>query len=284
MMSTDANDFRKKNKKARQHSKTKGQQQRMSQQLNEQSAKFVKVAESVMELDSIRSITEVNKGGRRVQDKDNLRQQISDEDAKASRLTRVILTPEATLELAKKTKLTNDCTFVGNVTILAWREKIVQMTKQQYWKDMNASAGYQETYGVAKKSFFWIDKGVCTPKELENITSYNKAKVPINKYIKVAKKLALEILGYIKFNDEGGFDDKAVKANDLYFLFMHPSNEVLEEETIEPVEEALVNMCKEVDVHYTYTADKGKLNGSNGDGSDDESDGDDENLDLQDAT
>ena len=110
---------------------------------------------------------------------------------------------------------------------------------------------------------------------------------PINKYIKVAKKLALEILGYIKFNDEGGFDDKAVEANDLYFLFMHPWNEVLEEETIEPVEETLVNMCKEVDVHYTYTADKGKLNDSNGDGSDgseDESDGDDENLDLQDTT
>ena len=133
-----------------------------------------------------------------------------------------------------------------------------------------------------RSHFFWINRGVCTPKELENITSYNKAKVPINKYIKVAKKLALEILGYIRFNDEGGFDDKAVEANDLYFLFMHSSNEVLEEETIEPVEEALVNMCKEVDVHYTYTADKGKLNGSDGDGSEDEDD--DENLDLQDPT
>ena len=59
---------------------------------------------------------------------------------------------------------------------------------------------------------------------------------------------------------------------------------MLEEETIEPVEETLVNMCKEVDVHYTYTADKEKLNDSNGDGSEDESDGDDENLDLQDTT
>lgn len=47
-------------------------------------------------LDSIRSITEVNKGGRRVQDNENLRQQMSDEDAKASRLTQVLLTPEAT--------------------------------------------------------------------------------------------------------------------------------------------------------------------------------------------
>ena len=74
-------------------------------------AKIVKVAESVMELDSIRSITQVSKGGRRVHDKENLRQQMADEDAKASRLTRVLLTPEAALELAKKTKLTNDCTF-----------------------------------------------------------------------------------------------------------------------------------------------------------------------------
>ena len=82
----------------------------MSKQLNQQSAEFVKVAESVMELGSIHSITEMNKGGRRVQDKENLRQQMSDEDAKASRLIRVLLTPVATLELAKKTKLTNDCT------------------------------------------------------------------------------------------------------------------------------------------------------------------------------
>ena len=98
----------------------------------------------------------------------------------------------------------------------------------------------------------------------------------------MAKKLALEILGYIKFNNEGGFDDKSVEANDLYFLFMNPPNEVLEEETIEPVEEALVNMCKEVDVHYTYTANRGNQNGSNGDGSEEESDDVDENLDLQD--
>ena len=106
---------------------------------------------------------------------------MSDEDAKASRLTRVLLTPEAALELAKKTKLTNDCTFVGNAMI-------VQMIKQQYWKDVNTSVQYQATYDVVKKSFFWLDKGVCAPKELKKITSYNKAKVPINKYIKVAKK------------------------------------------------------------------------------------------------
>ena len=66
MMSTDANAFRKKHKKARQHSKTKGQQQRMSRQLIEQSATFVKVAESVMvmELDSIHNIIQVSKGGK----------------------------------------------------------------------------------------------------------------------------------------------------------------------------------------------------------------------------
>ena len=157
------------------------------------------------------------------------------------------------------------------------------MIKQQYWKDMNTSVQYQATYDVAKKSFFWLDKGVCAPKELKKITSYNKAEVPINKYIKVAKKLALEILGYIKFNDEGGFDDKSVEANNLYFLFMHPPDEVLEEETIEPVEEALVNMCKEVDVHYTYTANRGKQNDSNGDGSEEENDDVDENFDLQDV-
>ena len=65
-----------------------------------------------MELDSIHIIKEVSMGGRRVQYKENLRQQMSDEDAKASRLYLVLLTAEAIFELVKKTKLTNDYDLV----------------------------------------------------------------------------------------------------------------------------------------------------------------------------
>ena len=52
----------------------------------------------------------------------------------------------------------------------------------------------------------------------------------------------------------------------LIFLFIRPVNSVLDKEAIEPVEEALVNTCKHVDSHYTYTAKRGEE-----DHSDDES-------------
>ena len=67
-----------------------------------------------MGLEKIRSITQVSKMCRRVQDNDNLKQQMADEDAQASHLTRVIMTAESVLVLARNTKLTNDCTFVGD--------------------------------------------------------------------------------------------------------------------------------------------------------------------------
>ena len=88
-------------------------------------------------------------------------------------------------------------------------------------------------------------------------------------------------MGYDK--EMGGFDDKSVEENDIYFLFIRPVNEVLDEERIEPVEEAVVNMCKSVDVHYTYTANGGKHNGTDGNSEPGDSDAVDGDFDLQDV-
>ena len=131
---------------------------------------------------------------------------------------------------------------------------------------MNAPDKYMDTFITAIQSFRFIGHtrkvpvSVCGPKELEGITSYNKAKIPIHNYIKATKKITDKIFEYIKFNDEGGFDDKSVEKSDLLFLFLRPIDSILDEEKIEPVEEALINTCTYVDIHYTYTANMGQSN------------------------
>ena len=98
----------------------------------ERSADYVDVALSVIGLDSIPTITQINEKGRRVQDNENLQKQIADKDAKASRLTRVTMTADSIKILADNTRLTNYCTFVGDALIISWREKVSQMLVQKF--------------------------------------------------------------------------------------------------------------------------------------------------------
>ena len=165
-------------------------------------------------LDTIRTIRQVNKIGRRQQDNENLRKQIADKDAKASRLTRVAMTADSVKELAKNTKLTNDCTFVGNALIIGWRDKVAQMIVQKFWKELNTADKFMDTFNVARESFIHIEQ-VCKPKELQGITSYNKAKHPIHKYIKTTKEITEKVFGFVK--DMGGFHDKSVEKTDIDF-------------------------------------------------------------------
>ena len=62
-----------------------------------------------------------------------------------------------------------------------------------------------------------------------------------------------------------GFDNKSVEKNDILFLFIRSIDDEFDEEAIEPAEEALVNTCKRVDNHYTYTAQKTEGPDSNDD-------------------
>ena len=262
-MLSDSDAYRKKNKTAAKHSATKSQQQRLSGQLVEMSAKYVNVALSVIGAGNIPGIKQINEKGRRQQDNNNLRKQIEDEDAKASRLTRQRMTADTIKELANKTKPTNDCTFVGDALIIGWREKVAQMIVQKYWHSLNSTQEKaMDTFNIARKSFIFIDD-VLQPKEFQGLVSYNKAKEPIHKYIKVAKTLTEKVFEYVK--DLGGFDNKSVEKNDILFLFIRPIDDEFDEEAIEPAEEALVNTCKRVDNHYTYTAQKTEGPDSNDD-------------------
>ena len=195
--------------------------------------------------------------------KKNLKKQIKDEDAKASRLTQQRMTADTIKELTNKTKPANDYTFVGDALIIGWREKVAQMIVQKYWHSLNSTQEKaMDTFNIACKSFIFIDD-VLQPKEFQGLVSYNKAKEPIHKYIKVAKTLTEKVFEYVQYL--GGFDNKSVEKNDILFLFIRPIDDEFDEEAIEPAEEALVNMCKRVDNHYTYTAQKTEGPDSNDD-------------------
>ena len=52
----------------------------------------------------------------------------------------------------------------------------------------------------------------------------------------------------------GGFNDKAVEANPIYFCLVHPVSRAFgEEEDSEPVEEAVVKTCDTISAYYNVT-------------------------------
>ena len=103
-----------------------------------------------------------------------------------------------------------------------------------------------DTFNIACKLIIFVDN-VCKPNEFEGIISYNKAKGPIHKYIKVAKTLREKVFEYVK--DLGGFDNESVDKNDILFLFIRPIDDEFDEEAIKPAEDTLVNICKHVNNH-----------------------------------
>ena len=111
-----------------------------------------------------------------------------------------------------------------------------------------------DTLNIARNFFILIDN-VCGLTEFDRITSYNKA-VPVHKYIIFLGKLTAKLFECVK--DMSGSDSNPVERNGILFLFIRPVDDAFDEEAIEQVEEALDNMCKHVDRHYTYTAQNTK--------------------------
>ena len=79
---------------------------------------------------NIADATAIKAVGKRKQDKENLKKQIAEENAKASRLTWKWMAVASIDELVRATTLTNNATFVGNSDILDCRDKVEHMTKQ----------------------------------------------------------------------------------------------------------------------------------------------------------
>ena len=86
-----------------------------------------------------------------------------------------------------------------------------------------------------------------------SITSFARAKVFISEYLWAVRKLSKIILSFLKEEDGDGFDNKSVKKTDVKFLFIRSIDEAFEEDVVELAEEALVNVCHQVDNDYAYT-------------------------------
>ena len=106
------------------------------------------------------------------------------------------------------------------------------------------------------KGVFRVDERYAAQCIYGKITSHSQAKLFISQYIAQVKEVSKLIYSFIKYNDVGGFTDLSVKKEDIHFLFVHYQAGAIVGDTVEPAEKALVNTCREVDPHYTYTNSK----------------------------
>jgi hypothetical protein len=131
------------------------------------------------------SISEINRNGRRMQDKENLQRQIEQEKASASRLTRTHLTIDAIEDLAASTRLTNDVLFVKDSLVVEWRPKVKNMLVKKFWGELRDKTQFMEVYGIARKCLIHMD--TVAPK-IESITSKTKALSVIGSYVSIQQK------------------------------------------------------------------------------------------------
>ena len=129
----------------------------LCRQLLDESADYVDRVSTELTVEDISSITEVYNSSRRKQDKKNLQKQISNEDAKASRLTRTQLTAEAIQELASNTKPTNDATFTFDAVIILWCENVEEMCKVKFWEKLKPKSEYKQTWKIARRALIHIN-------------------------------------------------------------------------------------------------------------------------------
>ena len=105
-----------------------------------------------------------------------------------------------------------------------------------------------------------------------SITSHTRAKVFITAYMSQVKELTKLIYSFIKCDDNDVFEDKSVKKDDINFLFLRYVENAFLGDIIQPAEMALINMCREVDSHFTYTVESNTVSVEDNDvdGEDDE--------------
>ena len=110
------------------------------------------------DLRSIPSISDIRDRGRRQMDKDNLKRQTQEEDARSSRLRREKLTLERVKEMAKQLTPTNDKTYVSAPQVVRWRILDPEMVRNKYWEDMSRSGQLDQTLWNARKCMPFLDK------------------------------------------------------------------------------------------------------------------------------
>lgn len=198
---------------------------------------------------SIPTITSINADGRRVMDKENLNNQMMEEDEKAGGLRRKHLTPECATIMAEKTTLTNDVTYVSNAQLLLWHKRVPQLLVKKFW---NVPAPMMtEQLSIASEVFVHWPKSPFFDKH-----KTKKAQMAlIGKQVDAANYFCNNIMRNVA--DIGGFVYKRVHKMDIFSFFVRPVARAFGDETVmEPVEEALVRSCSVLNPHYTVTATK----------------------------
>ena len=249
-MAEEASDFRDKHKKAKKHASTKDQHVRLSQQVVERARAFALMMKEDPPEGNIPTILEINKKGRRVMDKENLDNQMKEEDEKAGGLRRRHLTPAIAMEMAEKTTLTNDVGYVADSDVLQQHERIPQLLRKKRW-DV-PSAEMNDALDLACEVF---PRLIIGDKNGLKLKTKKAKKAVIDNHIDFINEYGQMIRGWV--GDLGGFEDKGVHKMDVYSLFVNPVDGAFEktaEMVMAPVEEALVMSCTEVDPHYTYSA------------------------------
>jgi hypothetical protein len=142
---------KKQQKKSRDHNKTQTQVLMMGPQIEEQLAKWLPKAKALLaEPDhGIPLISEINRLGRRVQDKEVMKKQMDAEHAKAARVKRNKVTAEELRDAAMNATLTNDAVIAIAQDELDARLKMVKLTTNQHWKDIPT----RKVYGGAPLMF-----------------------------------------------------------------------------------------------------------------------------------
>ena len=189
-------------KKARKHDKTKDQVVMLGQQVIDRSAQFVE-EESHLGKDEITTVSEIDKMGRRHQDKQNLQQQISNEDAKASRLTRVQLTIDAVKLLASKTKPTNDASFTFDAVVLLWRERVKEMAKVSFWDALKPNNEYKHMWKLARKAMLHMDSLLLRRKVKDKRYQWRPVKGKNDRKYTHPQRKSVDALAYYNYGEDG---------------------------------------------------------------------------------
>ncbi len=134
------------------HNKTKQQHQKLSYQLLDRVQEFVWKSRDLLLKPGhgIPSVAEINKNGRRQQDKANLRTQMVAESAKVASLTWEKITVDMVTKLVCTTSLLNDRVLRLGDDQLQLHIKIAEMSNKKFWKDMAIPRGTHPHHYIMK--------------------------------------------------------------------------------------------------------------------------------------
>jgi hypothetical protein len=210
----------------------------------------------------IPSVAEINKNGRRQQDKANLRTQMAAENAKVASLTWEKITVDMVTKLACTTSLSNDRVLRLGDDRLQLCIKIAEMSNQKFWKDMAVPCGthpHRYIMKTAWKAFPHFHQLVYRKIDAQPDRTKVKVMSNIGKYLRKSKCTSKSICEYL-YGINGS--QKAVPKRERMFepgdiLDIFKFFRVIEvngtEDVCKAAALAITSSFECISEHYTYT-------------------------------